>query len=124
MKNFFLILSIITIHLHSFTQIGISKTLENNVTKNQQQKEVDDYNQQYTFYLKKANRQKILSTTLLVTSTLLTTTILTGIDGLNYNRGQMVGLTNVFFVGLSTTFLIQSNKNRKKAYELKRKSYL
>jgi hypothetical protein len=49
MKSLFLTLVLITTNFFSFTQTGISKTLENNVTKNQQQKEVKDYIQEYTF---------------------------------------------------------------------------
>jgi hypothetical protein len=124
MKSLFLTLVLITTNFFSFSQTGISKTLENNVTKNQQQKEVKDYNQEYTFYLEKSHRQSTFSTAMLITSTLVTTSILANIDGLDYNRGQAVALTNVFFVGLSTTFMLSANKNRKKAYELKRKSYL
>jgi hypothetical protein len=123
MKNLFLFLSII-INTNTFSQTGLSKTIENNVTKNQQTKEVVDYENQYSFYLNKANRQQDLSTAMLITGTIVTTTILANIDGMSYNRGQAVALSNTLFVGLSTTFMLTSNKNRKKAYQLKKPSYI
>jgi amino acid transporter len=120
-----LILYILTIiSSTTLSQTGVSKVIESNVTKNQHTVVVDDYNKNYTKLLKKAERQSDISNLFLITSTIVTSTILLNVDNLNYDRTKTVILTNTVFVGLSTTFFLSSNKNRRKAYELKRKNYL
>jgi hypothetical protein len=123
MKNI-LVTTLLLLSINSFSQTGVSLLMENNTTKNQQTITTNDFNKKYEKYLRKSERQSNISTTLLVTSTIITTSILMNVGGLKYDRFKTVALTNVVFIGLSTTFKISSNNNRRKAYELKRNTYL
>lgn len=123
MKGFIIILFIGLI-TSGLSQTGLTKALENQTTKNQQTKVVVDYTKQYERYLRKADRQSNMSTVLLVTSSVITSAILLNVDDISYNRPRTLILVNGFFIGASTTFTISSRNNRRKAYELKRQSYL
>lgn len=123
MKSFIIIL-FVGLLTNGFSQTGLTKALENETTKNQQTKEVVDYNKQYEKYLRKADRQSNISTVLLVTSSVITSAILLNVGDANYDRPSTLIMVNGFFIGASTVFTIGSRNNRRKAYQLKKNSYL
>lgn len=120
----FLYITYLLISLTTYTQIGVTTLMEKNITKNINTKETQNFNEEYQLYLKKSQRQAQISTGVLVAGTVVNSFILFYYDRTEINKRDLYIINNTLTVGLSTTFLIQSNKNRKKGYELKRKTYL
>jgi hypothetical protein len=110
--------------MFGYTQVGINTLMEKNVTKNIKTTETQNFNEEYQTYLKKSHKQAQISTGVLVAGTVINSLILFYYDRTEINKRDLYIINNTLTVGISTTFLIQSNKNRKKAYELKRRTYL
>ena len=122
-KNYLSTLIFILTFGFSFSQVNTSYLIENQVTNNGQTVKVENYNQQYEKYLQKSYRQKNAATWI---------NVLGGVAasiGYAYYREypqitQGAVYTVIFTSSISTILYISSSNNRRKAYRLKKKSYL
>lgn len=124
MKNIIIITLFIGFITHGFTQTGLTKAMENQTTKNQQTNETVNYTKQYQRYLERAERHSNTSTILLVTSSVISSMVIMNLPNEDIDRGRTLILVNGLFIGLSTTYTISARENRRKAYKLKKQSYL
>lgn len=123
MKTLILILFISFI-TSGLCQTGLTKAMENQTTKNQQTRETVDYTKQYQRYLERAEKHSNTSTILLVTSSVLSSMVIMNLTNEDIDKGRTLILVNGIFIGLSTTYTISARENRRKAYQLKKQSYL
>lgn len=107
----------------SFSQTNTSYLVENSVTNNSQTVEVDNYNQQYDFYIQKSYRQKNVATWIGALGGIAASV---GYGYYSDNPRMVKGMVfaTILTSCVSTTFYISSSVNRKRAYQLKRKTYL
>ena len=107
----------------SFSQTNTSYLIENQVTKNNQTISIENYNQQYNKYMEKSYRQKNAATLINFIGGVVASV------GYGYYREypqviQGAVYTVIFTSSISTVLYISSSNNRRKAYRLKKKSYL
>ena len=107
----------------SFSQTNTSYLVENMTTNDTQKVVVDNYQQQYDFYLQKSYDQRNTATWVGVMGGLISSV---GYSYYSDNPQMIQGMvfTAILTSCISTTFYIRSSVNRRKAYQLKRKSYL
>lgn len=122
-KSYFATLFFILMFSFSFSQINTSYLIENQVTNNGQTVEVDNYNQQYNLYIQKSYRQRNTATWVSVLGGAVASV------GYGYYRENPQVLqgaiyTTIITSCISTILYISSSNNRKKAYRLKKKTYL
>lgn len=123
MKKFIILFTIILNNGVMLSQTNSSYLIENYVTSKSQTVNTKNHTQQYSFYLEKSNRQRNMATLVGVLGGLV------GTLGYNYlprntQTNQYIIITSLVSSCISTTFYIRSSINRRKAYQLKKNSYL
>jgi hypothetical protein len=123
MKKFIILFTIILTNGVMLSQTNSSYLIENYVTSKSQTVNTKNHTQQYSFYLEKSNRQRNMATLVGVLGGLV------GTLGYNYlprntQTNQYIIITSLVSSCISTTFYIRSSINRRKAYQLKKNSYL
>jgi len=121
-KTIFTILIILNSVL-VLSQTNTNYLMENYITSKGQTVKTNNYTQQYDFYIKKSERQRNIATLIGLVGGLV------GGVGYNYLPRSIQGnhyliITSLATSCISTTFYIRSSVNRRKAYRLKKNTYL
>jgi hypothetical protein len=123
MKKFIILFTVIFTNVIILSQTNSSYLIENYVVSKGQTMKTKNYTQQYSFYVEKSERQRNVATLVGVLGGLV------GTIGYNYlprnsQTNQSIIITSLVTSCISTTFYIRSSINRRKAYQLKKNSYL
>ena len=105
------------------SQTNTSYLVENYVTINPQKVETKNYVQQYNFYVEKSERQRNIATLVGVVGGVVSTISYNYLPR-NSQTNQTVIIASLVTSCISTTFYIRSSINRRKAYRLKKNTYL
>jgi len=123
MKKLIILITIILNSVLVLSQTNTNYLIENYTTSKGQNVKTNNYTQQYNFYIEKSERQRNMATLVGLVGGLV------GTIGYNYlprnnQTNQSIIITSLMTSCISTTFYIRSSINRRKAYQLKKNSYL
>ncbi len=123
MRKTILLILIILNTVLVLSQTNTNYLMENYTTNKGQTVNTNNYTQQYNFYVEKSERQRSMATLVGLIGGLV------GGVGYNYLPRNTQGnhyliITSLVTSCISTTFYIRSSVNRRKAYRLKKNTYL
>jgi len=123
MRKLIILIVIILNNLLVLSQTNTNYLMENYTTSKGQNVMTNNYTQQYNFYIEKSERHRNIATLVGLIGGLV------GTIGYNYlprnsQTNQSIIITSLVTSCISTTFYIRSSINRRKAYQLKKNSYL
>jgi len=123
MKKLIILITIILNSVLVLSQTNTNYLIENYTTSKGQNVKTNNYTKQYNFYIEKSERQRNMATLVGLVGGLV------GTIGYNYlprnsQTNQSIIITSLMTSCISTTFYIRSSINRRKAYQLKKNSYL
>tara|TARA_B100000927_G_C16383087_1_gene436221 strand:+ start:233 stop:604 length:372 start_codon:yes stop_codon:yes gene_type:complete len=123
MKKIIILIVIILNSVLVLSQTNTNYLIENYTTSKGQTVKTKNYTQQYNFYIEKSERQRNIATIVGLVGGLV------GVVGYNYLPRNTQGnyyliITSMATSCISTTFYIRSSVNRRKAYKLKKNTYL
>jgi len=121
-KHIFLFIMIFNFGV-MLSQTNTSYLVENYVTSNPQNVETKNYVQQYNLYVEKSERQRNIATLVGVVGGVVGTISYNYLPR-NSQTNQTVIIASLVTSCISTTFYIRSSINRRKAYRLKKNTYL